>query len=38
MWLSSLNQRTEEQAVQAFVADLRAKADVRITNPALLEN
>jgi len=38
LWLTSLNERAEEQTVQAFVADLRAKADVRITNPTLLEN
>lgn len=38
LWLTSLNERAEEQTVQAFVADLRAKADVRIANPALLEN
>ncbi|MDY0228279.1 MAG: SurA N-terminal domain-containing protein [Desulfomicrobium apsheronum] len=38
LWLSTLNQRAEEQTIQAFVADLRAKADVRITNPAALEN
>jgi len=38
LWLTSLNERAEEQTMQAFVADLRAKADVRITNPALLEN
>jgi peptidyl-prolyl cis-trans isomerase D len=38
LWVSTLNQRTEEQAVQAFVADLRAKADVRITNPAVIDN
>ncbi|PKN42562.1 MAG: hypothetical protein CVU60_06120 [Deltaproteobacteria bacterium HGW-Deltaproteobacteria-18] len=38
LWLTSLNERAEEQTVQAFVADLRAKADVRITNPALLDN
>ena len=38
MWLASLNQRTEEQVVQAYVSDLRAKADVRITNPAMLDN
>jgi peptidyl-prolyl cis-trans isomerase D len=38
LWLTSLNERAEEQTVQAFVADLRAKVDVRITNPALLEN
>jgi peptidyl-prolyl cis-trans isomerase D len=38
MWIASLNQRTEEQAIQAFVADLRAGADVQLTNPALLDN
>lgn len=38
LWLNSLNQRAEEQTMQAFVADLRAKADVRITNPGALEN
>jgi peptidyl-prolyl cis-trans isomerase D len=38
MWLSSLNQRAQEQTLQAFIADLRAKADVRIPNPALLDN
>ncbi len=38
LWLSSLNQRAEEQTMQAFVADLRAKADVRVTNPGALEN
>ena len=38
LWVSTLNQRTEDQAMQAFMADLRAKADVRLTNPALLDN
>jgi len=38
LWLSSLNQRAQEQTLQAFIADLRAKADVRIPNPALLDN
>ena len=38
LWISTLNQRTEEQAVQAFIADLRAKADVRIPNPAVIDN
>jgi peptidyl-prolyl cis-trans isomerase D len=38
LWISTLNERTEGQAMQAFLADLRAKADVRITNPALLAN
>jgi peptidyl-prolyl cis-trans isomerase D len=38
LWISTLNERTEGQAMQAFLADLRAKADVRVTNPALLEN
>lgn len=38
LWISTLNQRTEDQAVQAFMADLRAKADVRLTNPALIDN
>lgn len=38
LWMNTLNQRSEEQAVQAFASDLRAKADVRITNPAMLEN
>jgi peptidyl-prolyl cis-trans isomerase D len=38
LWLTTLNQRAEEQTMQAFVADLRAKADVRIANPALLDN
>lgn len=37
-WIESLNQRTEEQMVQTFLADLRAKADVRILNPRVLEN
>jgi peptidyl-prolyl cis-trans isomerase D len=38
LWLSSLNQRAQEQTLQAFIADLRAKADVSIPNPALLDN
>ena len=38
LWISTLNQRTEDQAVQAFIADLRAKADVRIPNPAVVDN
>ncbi len=38
MWIASLNQRTEEQAIQAFMADLRAGADVQLTNPTLLDN
>ncbi|GAB6111288.1 peptidylprolyl isomerase [Desulfomicrobium salsuginis] len=38
LWVSTLNERTEGQAMQAFMADLRAKADVRLTNPALLDN
>ncbi len=38
LWMNTLNQRSEEQAVQAFASDLRAKADVRITNPAMIEN
>jgi peptidyl-prolyl cis-trans isomerase D len=38
LWMNTLNQRSEEQAIQAFASDLRAKADVRITNPALIEN
>lgn len=38
LWVSTLNQRTEDQAMQAFMAELRAKADVRLTNPALLDN
>ncbi len=38
MWLTSLNQRAEEQTVQAFLTDLRAKANVQITNPNVLGN
>lgn len=38
LWLSSLNQRAQEQTLQAFIADLRAKANVSIPNPALLDN
>jgi len=38
LWLTSLNQRSEEQTMQAFITDLRTKADVQITNPALIEN
>ena len=38
LWMNTLNQRSEEQAVQAFASDLRAKADVRVTNPAMIEN
>lgn len=38
LWLSSLNQRAQEQTLQAFIADMRAKADVNIPNPALLDN
>jgi peptidyl-prolyl cis-trans isomerase D len=38
MWLTSLNQRAEEQTMQAFLADLRAKANVQITNPAAVDN
>lgn len=38
LWLMSLNQRAEEQAVQAFVMELRRQADVRIADPAQLEN
>ena len=38
LWLTTLNQRAEEQTMQAFFSDLRAKADVRIPNPALIEN
>lgn len=38
LWIMSLNQRAEDQAVQAFLTDLRAQAEVRILNPAALEN
>ncbi|NCD24353.1 MAG: hypothetical protein EOL86_01985 [Deltaproteobacteria bacterium] len=38
LWIQSLNQRTEEQMIQTFLADLRSKADVRILNPEVLEN
>lgn len=38
LWIQSLNQRTEEQMIQTFLADLRAKADVRVTNPQALQN
>ncbi len=37
LWIQSLNQRTEEQMIQTFLADLRAKADVRVTNPQALK-
>lgn len=37
-WIDSLTQRSEQQTVQAFLADLRGAADVRIVNPAVLEN
>lgn len=38
LWIQSLNQRTEEQMIQTFLADLRAKAEVRIVNQQILEN
>lgn len=38
LWLDSLNQRAQDQLVQTFLADLRAKAMVRIVNPKVLEN
>lgn len=37
-WLSSLNQRSEQQLVQAFIAELRGKADIKIVNQAILAN
>ena len=37
-WIESMNRGSEQQAVQAFLTDLRNKADVRIINPAVLEN
>lgn len=38
VWIGSLIQRSEQQTVQAFLEDLRSAADVRIVNPAILEN
>ncbi len=38
IWLNALNQRAEQQVVQAAVSEMRAKADIRITNPAVIEN
>jgi len=38
LWLTSLNQRAEDQTLHAFLTDLRAKADVRIINPAVVDN
>jgi peptidyl-prolyl cis-trans isomerase D len=38
MWMTSLNQRAEEQTMQAFLADLRARANVQITNPDVIGN
>lgn len=37
-WIAAINQRAEQQSAQAFLGNLRSKADVRITNPALIEN
>lgn len=37
-WIEPMNQSSEQQTVQAFLADLRSTADVRIVNPAVLEN
>lgn len=37
LWLTTLNQRAEEQTAQAVLADLRAKADVRILDPSLID-
>jgi peptidyl-prolyl cis-trans isomerase D len=38
IWLTTLNQRAEEQTMQAFLAELRAKANVQITNPDVVGN
>ena len=37
-WTTALNQRSEQQLVQAFIAELRAKANIKITNQSLLTN